>query len=243
MDVKVHYLFHSGFAVETAAHFLIFDYWRDTPKGGGLSDGVISPRELGRLGKKVVAFASHIHGDHYNPVILEWREQLPDLALVLSDDIPSAPGALMVSGGKTYRQGDVSLRTLFSTDEGVAFLAEVDGLRIYHGGDLNWWHWEGEPEGDNAEMGARYKAEIDSIGPQPIELAFLPVDPRLGEQYAWGIGYFMEHTRTEWAFPMHFGPRVEAVAQLVSDPAARDYRDRVVPLVKRGECWRMPPKG
>ena len=46
-----------------------------------------------------------------------------------------------------YGDGDgaVRIRTLKSTDEGVAFLVEAEGKSIYHAGDLNWWYWEGEP--------------------------------------------------------------------------------------------------
>ena len=39
-----------------------------------------------------------------------------------------------------------SILSLKSTDEGAAFaIRETDGTSIYHAGDLNWWHWEGEP--------------------------------------------------------------------------------------------------
>ena len=38
------------------------------------------------------------------------------------------------------------IRTLRSTDEGVAFVVHYAGKTIYHAGDLNWWHWEGEPD-------------------------------------------------------------------------------------------------
>ncbi len=39
------------------------------------------------------------------------------------------------------------IRTLRSTDEGVAFVVHYAGKTIYHAGDLNWWHWKkGEPD-------------------------------------------------------------------------------------------------
>ncbi len=25
----------------------------------------------------------------------------------------------------------------------------VENQTIYHAGDLNWWHWQGEPQADN----------------------------------------------------------------------------------------------
>ena len=52
--------------------------------------------------------------------------------------------------------------------------------RVYHAGDLNWWHWEGESEEWNRKMAEDYRAEIDTLAGERIDLAFLPVDGRLG---------------------------------------------------------------
>ena len=58
---------------------------------------------------------------------------------------------------------------------GIAFLVRCDGITLFHAGDLNWWHWEGEPDGENREMGALQAA--DQAGGRKIDLAFIPVDP------------------------------------------------------------------
>ena len=47
---------------------------------------------------------------------------------------------LTVPGGE-YEAAGCKIRTLRSTDEGVAYLVSYRGKRIYHAGDLNWWHW------------------------------------------------------------------------------------------------------
>ena len=39
---------------------------------------------------------------------------------------------------------------------------------------------------------------------EKIDIAFVPVDPRLGEQYCWGLDCFMKRTETKVVFPMHF---------------------------------------
>ena len=57
----------------------------------------------------------------------------------------------------------VKVRTFKSTDEGVAFMVECEGKRIYHAGDLNNWVWRGEPEADNARMSDRYHRELDEM--------------------------------------------------------------------------------
>jgi len=232
MKAKIWYLCHSGFAVQTAGHFLIFDYWKNKPKGMGLEGGVIDPKALSD--HDVIVFVSHKHGDHFNRCIFEWKREIPKLRYVLSDDIPVVPGATMIGPGETVAQHDFKVETLASNDEGVAFFVEIDGMSIYHAGDLNWWHWDGEPDDENEEMADRYKGQISLIKDRHIDLAFVPVDPRLEEQYAWGINYFMQTLDIGWVVPMHFGNDGSVVERLLRDDTSIGYRDRVIGLVDRG---------
>jgi L-ascorbate metabolism protein UlaG (beta-lactamase superfamily) len=233
----VHYLFNSGFAVRTEARFLLFDYWNTAPLRGhaGLAGGVVTPADL--CGLDVTVFASHAHMDHFNPAVLKWQRELPGIRYVLSDDIDagSAKNVTRARPDETYNVGGIRVRTLKSTDEGVAFIVEAEGLKIYHAGDLNWWHWEGEPDDENAAMGAAYKAEIDKLRGQVFDLAFVPVDPRLEAQYLWGLDYFMKTADARVIFPMHFMNKYSVFDRLLSDPASTGYRDRIVRISRRGE--------
>ena len=233
MSVKIWYLFHSGFAVQTTGHFLIFDYWRDKPKGAGLEGGVIDPSALKDL--DVVVFVSHSHGDHYNRGVHKWKADIPKMRLILSDDIRPTEDALMIGPGKTLELPDMTVQALASNDEGVAFVVDIDGMRIFHAGDLNWWHWEGEPDDDNDGMAASYKSEIDKLVGKPVDLAFVPVDPRLEQQYAWAINYLMETVEVRHAVPMHFGNDSSIIQRLMDDPTSESYRNRVIGLTNRGE--------
>ena len=232
MRAKIWYLYHSGFAVETADHFLVFDYWRNTPKGKGLEDGVIDTTAI--KDKDVIAFASHKHGDHFIREILHWYRDIPKLRLILSDDIPPDEHAVMIGAGASLEQPDFTLRTLKSTDEGVAFLLDIDGLCIYHAGDLNWWHWEGEPDSDNADMAQGYKGQIALLAGSAIDLAFVTLDPRQEAQYAWGFDYLMRTVEVRHAVPMHFGNESSVVGRLLRDPLSQGYRDRIIRLTRRG---------
>ena len=256
MNAKIWYLYHSGFAVQTAAHFLIFDYWVTRPKGKGLESGVIDPAALKE--DNVIVFASHSHRDHYNSEILGWKEIIPNIRLVLSDDIPirqgdftpgeydtTAPaetgaglaamnGIFMAGPGERISQPDFTVETLASNDEGVAFVADIDGLCIYHAGDLNWWHWQGEPDDYNDGMANSYKAQISLLQGKRIDLAFVPVDPRLEEQYAWGINHLMQAADVRWVIPMHFGKKISVVDRLLLDEASVGYRERIIKLTERG---------
>jgi len=231
--MKVWYLYHSGFAVQTDGHFLIFDYWRSRPKGEGLESGVIDPSAL--RDKDVVVFVSHSHGDHYNRRVFEWRQEIPKLRFIFSDDVRTSEDVIRLGPGETLELTDLTVNTLASNDEGVAFIVDVDGLRIVHAGDLNWWHWEGEPDDDNVGMEKSYKTEIDRLIGKTCDLAFIPVNPRLEEQYAWAIDYFMRTVDVRYAAPMHFGNDPSVVSRLLEDPISLEYRDRILGFTKRGE--------
>jgi len=233
MSAKVWYLYHSGFAVETGGHFLVFDYWRDRPKGEGLGSGVIDPAAL--RCHDVVVFVSHGHSDHYNRKIHTWKHDIPKLRVIMSDSIRAVDGALAVGPGGMLTQPDLTVQALASNDEGVAFVLDVDGMRIFHAGDLNWWHWDGEPDDYNEGMAASYKSQIDKLAGKPLDLAFVPVDPRLNEQYAWGIDYLMRAADVRHVVPMHFGNDSSIVGRLLADPVSLSYRERVLGFVKRGE--------
>ena len=237
MSATIWYLYHSGFAVETSAHFLVFDYWRTSPRGGELKQGVINPSSLS--GKDVVVFVSHRHGDHFNPEILEWQGKIGKLRTILSDDISPVPDVFMLGPHRRLEQPDFVVETLRSNDEGVAFLVEIDGMLIYHAGDLNWWHWEGEPEDYNRGMAESYRKEIHRLEGKSIDLAFVPADPRLGEQYRWGIDLLLETVDVKLVVPMHFGKDTKVVDKLISDPASAPYRDRILHITKRGQSFRI----
>ena len=233
MGACIWYLYHSGFALRTVRHFLVFDYFRSKPKSGGLESGVIDPVAL--RDDDVVVFASHGHGDHFNRKILGWKDDIPKLRVILSDDIRFAEGAFMIGPGSSLTLPDLTVQTLASNDEGVAFIVDVDDLRIYHAGDLNWWHWEGEPDDDNEGMAASYKSQIGRLAGMTIDIAFVPVDPRLGDQYAWGIDYLMRTADVRYAVPMHFGDDSSVLSRLLEDPVSLGYRDRILGFARRGE--------
>ena len=56
---------------------------------------------------------------------------------------------------------------------GVAFLVKVEGKTIYHAGDLNWWHWNGEPEEDNEYYKKTFQDEMKYLEGKKIDLAFM----------------------------------------------------------------------
>lgn len=78
--MKLTYIFHSGFIIDTQACILIFDYWLD-PAG-------VIPKTLS-TDKPVYVFASHFHEDHFTKEIFNWRHNYPSTTFtyILSKDI------------------------------------------------------------------------------------------------------------------------------------------------------------
>ena len=75
IQAKIHYLFHSGFSVETPHYFLIFDYWKNDRKSINNSlpehiiDSIIHNQQ-----KEIYVFVSHKHKDHFDPEIFKWNQ-------------------------------------------------------------------------------------------------------------------------------------------------------------------------
>ena len=85
-----------------------------------------------------------------------------------------------------------------------------------------------------------YQAEIGTIEGEHIDLAFVPLDPRLEEAYGWGIDYFMRHTETIRLFPMHLWGGYKTIPRFIADPLSEDYRDRIVKIERRQQSFEMP---
>lgn len=237
MTVKVTYLAHSGFAVETENHVMIFDYYRDVPKDGGLKDGIIRPEEFSH--KKMVVFSSHHHGDHFNRVILDWKNQFSDLCYVLSSDIEEGEITDKISAGEKKDYGSFLVEALPSTDEGVAFLVEVDGFTIYHAGDLNNWQWQGETKKWKKDQQKRYAETIEKLSGKRLDIAFAPLDPRLESHALDGILLLLEKAEVHHLFPMHLWSRYSFMSKIQEDSRMEPYLSALVTYEKRGEQWEI----
>lgn len=220
--MKATYIQHSGFSVEFADMMLVFDYWKGD---------ITIPED-----KPVYVFASHAHRDHFNEVIFDWEGCGADIHYILSDDIKASPAEnrIFMSPDGFCDLGNIKIKTLRSTDEGVAFFVSVQTsestqeIHIYHAGDLNWWHWEEESAAYNQQMKEDYQKSLLPIEGEYVDVAFVPVDPRLGDAYYWGIDWYMRHTDTEKVYPMHMWDQYEIQDRLLCQPETALYRDRIV---------------
>ncbi len=238
--MKVTYLYHSGFAVELEKHIFVFDYMK-----GKLPDWD------GR--KEIIFFASHKHPDHFVMDIFQWFGKYENLRYVLGSDIKLSDKYLECNGvdpcvktvitnagkNRTLELGDVKIETLRSTDEGVAFIVCTEGKTIYHAGDLNWWHWEGEADSWNTQMEKDYKKEISLIDGRHFDVAFVPLDPRLEWAYGLGMQEFLEHTDTDHVFPMHMWDDYRTIDKYKKSDKGRQYADKVMEISRPGQEYAL----
>lgn len=202
--MKLTYIYHSGFALETGSCIVLIDYYQD-PAG-------VVPSLLDS-GKPVYVLASHFHPDHFNPEILEWKKRDGCCCTyLLSKDILRHRRARKEEGywmvkGEVYADRNLSVRAFGSTDSGISFLIEAEGERIFHAGDLNNWHWSDEstPE-EAAHAEAMYLGELKDIRKETkeVDVALFPVDARIGSDYMRGARQFVEQIQTRLFVPMHF---------------------------------------
>ena len=203
--MNVTFLAHSGFLVELPSALLLFDWWK-----GELP--ALPPE------KPLLVFASHRHEDHFNPAIFRLDDGTREIHFLLGKDIrlternrarwnlslETAEKCRPMGGNEqTSPLSGVTVETLPSTDEGVAFLVTADGQTIFHAGDLNWWHWEGEDPGWNRNMEVNFQRYCQPLRGRALDLAMLPLDPRLGEDGFRGPRYFLKTADIRRFLPMH----------------------------------------
>lgn len=197
--MKIKYLYNSGFSLELSCYQLFFDYYK-----GPLPD----------IYKPAIFFASHSHPDHYTDKIFSYNGK--NIVYVLSGEIPVNEASNIIKLNK----GDcaeplpgIKVTAFGSTDLGVSFMINAENLTIFHAGDYNLWHWRSESTKEEiAEAEKLFYGVLDTLKPykDKIDLAFFPVDGRMGEGTEDGARIFAEALKPKVLIPMHFGSNLQA---------------------------------
>ena len=202
MNLK--YIYHSGFLLEFERAYMLFDYYKgDIPS-------------LDKK-KKLYVFVSHSHPDYFNEDIFDIFRDHKDVEYILYNDVvpkkqEDADRSYSLEPNKEYYFNELGVETYLSTDQGLAFMVSYNGKTIYHAGDLNWWTWVGfETEEEYDNLTRNFKNEIDKMGARLIDIAMVPLDPRQGDRFDWGMKYFIEKTRPRHLVPMHCWNKFEVI--------------------------------
>lgn len=244
------FVHHSCFVVETDERVLIFDYFRNGNVNGYEFTGVLPEFEKT---KPLYVFASHAHRDHFDLEILRWAKELPGIHYILSKDIRLSDRYLERNGIspkvkeqvtfvqplKTYELDDMKIRTLRSTDAGVAFLIKAEGRYFYHAGDLNLWKWDGAGDLVNGKEARAYKHEIHKLADYEIDVAFVPFDSRQKKYAEEGLLYFMEHVDAKAVFPMHMWQDYSMIAAFKAKISNGAFARRLVDISGENEAYEL----
>ena len=237
--MRVTYIDHSGFLIDGATHRLLFDYYR----------GPLPEPDPARA---LSVFASHHHPDHYVPEIYLYGERTPGTRYYLGCDVTlnaanrqkmGVTDAIFARCDRLHKddvrsRDGLSVQALRSTDMGVAFYVTCEGKRIYHAGDHNLWLWREDANFDRAQID-RFYEEIEKLRGLPIDAAFLPLDPRLGDEYWRGFDAFMRLLQPTVAFPMHMVDDYAIVDRLLAHPCSLPYRKRIARIRACGDSFEI----
>ena len=243
--MQITYIGHSGFLIEWDYCYMLFDYFiGDIPKMD--------------TNKKILIFASHKHQDHFNPKIFQLYDQYENIEFVLSSDIRLNKDKLIKQGLKEeisdtilsvkpdneYELYDnnnnrIILKTLSSTDCGVAFLLTYQEKTLYHAGDLNLWAFKEESKQYNNNMTARFHKILEGLKDVSIDIAFAPLDPRQEEYYYLGLESLINTANVRYAFPMHFWDDPTIIDKFVNERASHLNHTKIMDVNLSGQTWKI----
>jgi L-ascorbate metabolism protein UlaG (beta-lactamase superfamily) len=256
----VTYLGHSGFLIETEKLYLLFDSIAAEEITPRMQNHPFSYGIMPQLdpAKEILVFVSHAHQDHFSRRIWKLRELYPHVKYFLSSDIDLAPvceagyisgpydPAIFITGpGQTYHPVletgcDLLIETLPSTDEGVAFFLTLDGVTIYHAGDLHAWCWDPVPEGEEDEELVKFLDYTKPIHGRKADVAFLPLDPRLEIFPYTGMDQYLQMLDVSYAFPMHFWKDYDFLRRYKESAEDNPLRAKIILIERENQTFRLP---
>ena len=236
-EAQIWYLKHSGWAVRTKSAFLVFDYWDNDPPPDEmhLANGHIRPEEL--KGLPVYVFASHEHGDHFDPQILEWKKTLPNITYVFGFEPRDKEGIVTLAPRVQKTIGPLAVTTIKSNDAGVGFAVQVDGLTIFHAGD----HSNNKIETADND----FFPEIDYLARKGIrpDIAFFLNMYGCGstnpEAFQKGIFYAVNKLKIKSVLPMHGADREWVYGNLAEGVAKERVKVQVGAATGPGDRFEL----
>ena len=201
--MDINYLLNSGFMVRDEKILLVFDDYEDPT---GIIDAAYDKADFDRL----YIFVTHAHFDHFGTCIRAYAKKTT--RYIFSNDMKHTKRVKIFPTNKiTYMkrytewQDDmIKVRSYDSTDVGVSYLVETpSGKRIFHAGDFNWWHWEDDTPENIILAEKVFKRQLKRLADMEADIAFFPVDGRLGYSQEKGAIDFVAKVKIKSFVAMH----------------------------------------
>lgn len=201
--MEIVYLLNSGFMIKDEQTLIVFDDYDDP---ANVVDRAINRGDFEHL----YIFASHAHFDHFDTHIRAYAKYVT--RYIFSNDIKRTKRVKIfpaddITFMKKYSewQGEgIKVWTYDSTDVGVSFLIETDsGKRIFHAGDFNLWYWETDKPENQTLAKKVFDKQLKRMKGLEVDVAFFPVDGRLGNSQEMGVTKFIKNTEAKSLIAMH----------------------------------------
>ena len=201
--MELNYLLNSGYMIRDEKILLVFDDYEDP---AGIVDAAYDKGDFDRL----YIFVTHAHFDHFGTHIRAYAPKT--LQYIFGSDIKHTKRVKMFPTKKIkymkrhtqWEDDAIKVYSYDSTDVGVSFLVELpSGKRIYHAGDFNWWHWADDTP-ENIELAEKsFKRQLKRLENTAVDVAFFPVDGRLGDSQEKGAIEFVNKAKPKSLVAMH----------------------------------------
>ena len=210
------YVYHNCFIVEYKDLNLVFDFLEER----------FSPKPIYSLvksrveGKRTLFLASHHHWDHFSPKIYKLANYTKEYHVVLSYDIAEVyrvprENTTIIHPGKTVMIFGCEIKAFESSDIGVAYLLHLDGLNIYHSGDLSNWARGTLPNEVNEKIVKIYYRALRELKRFTIDIAFINAVPGINN---WtGAIDFVKEVKPKLVAPMHLHGQTMYIKDFVKD--------------------------
>ena len=201
--MDINYLLNSGFLVRDEKILLVFDDYEDPAE---IVDAAYDEGDFDRL----YIFATHAHFDHFSTHIRAYAPKVT--RYIFSSDIKHTKRVKIfptdkITYMKRYSEWNddaIKVWSYDSTDIGISFRVEFpSGKRVFHAGDFNWWHWADDTP-ENIDLAEKaFKRQVRRLRGMEADVAFFPVDGRLGSFEERGAMEFAARAEIKGLVAMH----------------------------------------
>ncbi len=199
---------HSGFALIADKAIVLIDILRDERS----EDFSLSIKELLKLNLPIYVLATHFHEDHFDPCILS-LSSLPNVKYILSSDIKKRRGKFFLENtfdltfirlNQVYKDDNLSIIPLDSTDSGLSFYINLEGINFFHAGDCNLWYHRDLSLNERKMMDGTFESVLKNLKAlDTIDILMFPIDARFKSQRFAGIKRLCEVLIPKFIIPMH----------------------------------------
>lgn len=86
-------------------------------------------------------------------------------------------------------------------------------------------------------MEKRYITEMEKLKGMEIDIAFVPLDPRLGDNAYAGLKTFLSYVHCKHVFPMHCWGNYGIIDSFIEEYP--EYKEQIVKILYENQCYRF----